>query len=30
LIVESKPFSKNKKFQVMENLKWSKYKLNYW
>ena len=29
LIVESKPFSKNKKFQVMENLKWSKYKLNY-
>ena len=30
LIVESKPFSKNKKFQVTENLKWSKYKLNYW
>ena len=29
LIVESKPFSKNTKFQVMENLKWSKYKLNY-
>ena len=29
LIVESKPFSKNKKFQVMENSKWSKYKLNY-
>ena len=29
LIVESKPFSKSKKFQVMENLKWSKYKLNY-
>ena len=28
-IVESKPFSKNKKFQVMENSKWSKYKLNY-
>ena len=29
LIVESKPFSKNKKFKVMENSKWSKYKLNY-
>jgi ribosomal protein S17 len=29
LIVECKPFSKNKKFQVMENSKWSKYKLNY-
>ena len=29
LIIESKPFSKNKKFQVMENSKWSKYKLNY-
>ena len=29
LIVESKPFSKNKKFQVMEKSKWSKYKLNY-
>ena len=29
LIVESKPFSKSKKFQVMENSKWSKYKLNY-
>jgi len=28
-IIESKPFSKNKKFQVMENLKWYKYKLNY-
>ena len=27
-IIESKPFSKNKKFQVMENLKWYKYKLN--
>ena len=30
LIVESKPFSKSKKFQVMENSKWSKYKQNYW
>jgi len=29
-IIESKPFSKNKKFQVMENLKWYKCKLNYW
>ena len=29
LIVESKPFSKSKKFQVMENSKWSKFKLNY-
>ena len=29
LIVESRPFSKSKKFQVMENSKWSKYKLNY-
>ncbi len=29
LIVESKPFSKNKKFLVIENSKWSKYKLNY-
>ena len=28
-IIESKPFSKNKKFQVMENRKWYKYKLNY-
>ena len=28
-IIESKPFSKNKKFQVMENTKWYKYKLNY-
>ena len=28
-IIESKPFSKNKKFQVMENIKWYKYKLNY-
>ena len=29
-IIESKPFSKNKKFQVMENLKsWYKFKLNY-
>ena len=29
-IIESKPFSKNKKFQVMENLKWYKSKQNYW
>ena len=28
-IIESKPFSKNKKFQVMENNKWYKFKLNY-
>ncbi len=28
-IIESKPFSKNKKFQVMENLKWYKSKQNY-
>ena len=28
-IIESKPFSKNKKFQVMENVKWYKYKQNY-
>ena len=28
-IIESKPFSKNKKFQVMEGNKWYKYKLNY-
>ena len=29
-IIESKPFSKNKKFQVMENHKqWYKFKLNY-
>ncbi len=28
-IIESKPFSKNKKFQVMESQKWYKYKLNY-
>ena len=27
-IIESKPFSKNKKFQVMENNKWYKFKLN--
>ena len=29
MIVESKPFSKNKKFQIMETTKWYKYKLNY-
>ena len=28
-IIESKPFSKNKKFQVMEKTKWYKYKQNY-
>jgi len=28
-IIESKPFSKNKKFQVMEGNKWYKYKQNY-
>ena len=28
-IIESKQFSKNKKFQVMENNKWYKFKLNY-
>ena len=28
-IIESKPFSKNKKFQVMEDLKWYRCKLNY-
>ena len=28
-IIESKPFSKNKKFQVMEDNKWYKYKPNY-
>ena len=28
-IIESKPFSKNKKFEVMEGNKWYKFKLNY-
>ena len=28
-IIESKPFSKNKKFQVLEGQKWFKYKQNY-
>jgi len=28
-IIESKPFSKNKKFQVMEDLKWYKCKQSY-
>ena len=28
-IIESKPFSKSKKFQVLENLKWYKFKQNY-
>ena len=27
-IIESKPFSKNKKFQVIEDIKWYKYRLN--
>ena len=27
-IIESKPYSKNKKFEVMENTKWFKLKLN--
>ena len=29
MIVESRPFSKNKKFQTMDKNKWFKYKLNY-
>ena len=29
-IIECKPFSKNKKFEVMGDLKWSKYKQNFW
>ena len=28
-IIESKPFSKNKKFKVMESSKWYKFKRNY-
>ena len=28
-IIESKPFSKNKKFEVMDGTKWYKFKLNY-
>ena len=28
-IIESKPFSKNKKFQVMDIQKWYRYKQNY-
>jgi len=28
-IIESKPFSKNKKFQVMEGNKWYRFKQNY-
>ena len=28
-IIESKPFSKNKKFQVMEDNKWYRFKQNY-
>ena len=28
-IIESKPYSKNKKFEVVENNKWYKSKLNY-
>ena len=27
-IIESKPFSKNKKYEVMDGIKWYKYKLN--
>ena len=29
LIIESKPFSKTKKFQVLEETKWYKFKQNY-
>ena len=29
-IIECKPFSKNKKFQVMDGLKWYRYKLKCW
>ena len=29
-IIESKPYSKTKKFQVLGGLKWYKYKQNYW
>ena len=29
-IIESKPFSKNKRFEVKENIKWYKCKQNYW
>ncbi len=28
-IIECKPFSKNKKFQVMDGIKWYKYRQNY-
>ena len=28
-IIESKPYSKNKKFEVMDGSKWYKYKLSY-
>ena len=28
-IIESKPFSKNKKFQTMDKIKWYRYKQNY-
>ena len=28
-IIESKPFSKNKKFEVMDGVKWYKFKQNY-
>ena len=28
-IIESKPFSKTKKFQVLEEIKWYKFKQNY-
>ena len=29
-IIESKPYSKNKKFEVLGDQSWFKYKLNYW
>ena len=29
-IIESKPYSKNKRFQVMGDTKWYRFKLNYW
>ena len=29
-IVECKPYSKTKKFEVLGEVKWSKYRLNYW
>ena len=29
-IIESRPFSKNKKFEVIEETKWFKYKQSWW